>query len=1228
MPRASRAAKERSHRPRRAPEVAANARETHDSTDIDLLPAFDLGAHSVGSSGLIARHAALLGDVRLHEAGGHQHRVRLLQRLQHGYGNGHVTQVLARLSEPGTRSLLQRACEAPPAPKPPLEPQQDPRFNAVTGKIKQVSKKEKQHAPPKSKVAEAQAAAQPPANDVATQAEAAQVDKMAQQKPGEFNKAAFIAAVRQAIDAAAPKNLSEAADFKDSGKAGQIKGQVSGLVTRGKQDSEKAIKTTNQEPPDTSKAKPKPVTPLPGEPAGPAPGSVGATQAIPEAKPADQVSMDNGPCEVNQEMKEANVTEEQLKKSNEPEFTDAVDAKKQAEANSAKAPQQYRATEKETLGKTGAASNATAAGNLSTMHGTRAAVLGAVTKSKGGTKGKDETKRAEITAKIDGIFNQTKTEVTAILAGLDGKVNTAFDAGEKEARDQFERLVDQRMRAYKSDRYSGIRGKLRWAKDKLFGMPSEVNAFYQEGRNLYLRLMDGVISRVADIVGAELGRAKARIAQGKQQVGQFVASQPKELQKIAKEAQSEIGGKFDDLAGEVNSKQDALVQSLAQKYVAARDALDSRIEDLKAANKGLVDKAKDAIVGVIKTILQLKDMLLSVLAKAADVIGTIIKDPIGFLSNLVGAIKQGLNQFVNNIGTHLKKGLLGWLFGALGGAGIQLPASFDLKGIFSLVLQVLGLTFENIRGLAVKLVGEKLVSAVEGTAKFFVTLTTEGPAALWTFIQDKIGEINLQETVLGAIKDFVITRIIMAGVTWLISMLNPASAFIKACKMIYDVIMFFIERGSQIMEFVNSILDGIGAIASGAIGSAANLVENSLAKILPLAISFLASLLGIGGIADKIKEIIEKIRGPINRAITSVLGAILNPIKKVWDKGSKFVGGLIDKGKALGSKVIGNVKGLFGGKDKAAKDKEGAEKPRGPLNPVEAPVSMSGASHTVIVTMAPAPMVEVASKRDTLPRKVAKAISDLKKVTPQPPDAAQHIADLKVLWSKGMAVERLVKRNAAAMTQTPANAPEIMDLVAALSAYGAQYKASDVDVFSSGGDDLRALPGYAWMQSKGLAEAFEARIVSNVSSFPKSKIKTILDVIPRFAGTAAFEAKVNRAVTTNRFWSPNDGFFWEIEDLHSIADIRFLDVKIGNREIDVLTGAGMLIDQKYAVELDPNDPTKIKAGMAGQVAAMSGAVGTVINGIAVTGWEMHPKLPIEARVRAVLASLGIDAHFK
>jgi hypothetical protein len=129
--------------------------------------------------------------------------------------------------------------------------------------------------------------------------------------------------------------------------------------------------------------------------------------------------------------------------------------------------------------------------------------------------------------------------------------------------------------------------------------------------------------------------------------------------------------------------------------------------------------------------------------------------------------------------------------------------------------------------------------------------------------------------------------------------------------------MFFIERGSQIMEFVNSILDGIGAIVSGSIGAAANLVESSLAKILPLAISFLASLLGVGGIAEKIKEIVEKIRAPISKLITAIVGPLVRPLKKLYDKGAKFVKGVVDKGKALGKKAVDKVRSLGRGKQSA-----------------------------------------------------------------------------------------------------------------------------------------------------------------------------------------------------------------------------------------------------------------------------------------------------------------------
>jgi hypothetical protein len=234
---------------------------------------------------------------------------------------------------------------------------------------------------------------------------------------------------------------------------------------------------------------------------------------------------------------------------------------------------------------------------------------------------------------------------------------------------------------------------------------------------------------------------------------------------------------------------------------------------------------------------------------------------------------------------------MGWLLGELASAGITLPKSLDFKGILDLVMQIMGLTYNAIRSRAVKLVGEPTVKKIEQVAEVFKVLITEGPAGLWKWIVDKVD--NLVDTVLGGIKDLVITKVITAGITWLISMLNPASAFVKACKMIYDVIMFFVERGSQIMSLVNAIIDSVAAIASGAIGAAANWVEQSLAKALPVAISFLASLLGLGGLSDKIRKIIEQVQKPVGKAVDFVINGVVKGFKKV----AGFVGGLFGKGK-------------------------------------------------------------------------------------------------------------------------------------------------------------------------------------------------------------------------------------------------------------------------------------------------------------------------------------------
>ena len=214
------------------------------------------------------------------------------------------------------------AVRQPPVAPTPVRPQDDPAFTQVTGSVKNLAKAKKSHPPAAAKAKEAQDAALPPAGDVSGQAKAAKLDVMDSQPAGTFDKKAFIAAVKAAIEAKSPKTLSEADTYTSSGKAGEVKNEVKGLVTQGKEGQAKDIEAATEAPPDESKAVPKPVTPMGPEQPGAA-GAIPAGGAVPKPAPPDQLNLEAGKHQANQEMAEGEVTESQLAQSNEPDASRA-----------------------------------------------------------------------------------------------------------------------------------------------------------------------------------------------------------------------------------------------------------------------------------------------------------------------------------------------------------------------------------------------------------------------------------------------------------------------------------------------------------------------------------------------------------------------------------------------------------------------------------------------------------------------------------------------------------------------------------------------------------------------------------------------------------------------------------------------------------------------------------------------------------------------------------------
>jgi len=258
--------------------------------------------------------------------------------------------------------------------------------------------------------------------------------------------------------------------------------------------------------------------------------------------------------------------------------------------------------------------------------------------------------------------------------------------------------------------------------------------------------------------------------------------------------------------------------------------------------------------------------IIAIFKRARDTFQTIIRDPVGFLRNLLAAVGQGVRQFMSNILTHLRDGVIAWLTGPVAQAGIQMPERWDLRGIIWFVLQILGLTWTRIRQKLVRLMGERAVGMLESGFQLIQEIRERG---LVQALRDRVTEFfgTLRDAALGGIRSFIQQRLVMAGITQLLSMLNPVGAVIQAIIKTYTTIQFFIQKINQILELVESIVNSIAAIAAGAIASAANFVERTMARTIPMILDFLARFIGLGDVGAQVQNTIRGLQARVDQML-------------------------------------------------------------------------------------------------------------------------------------------------------------------------------------------------------------------------------------------------------------------------------------------------------------------------------------------------------------------------
>jgi len=752
----------------------------------------------------------------------------------------------------------------------PASPEDDPKFKTLKTRVKRTANQQQTTNPAEQESQAAQQAAPIAANERMGVAQESQVAAMDEQEPGEFDAAAFKAKLMERIKGMQlPANQDEATDFENNNNIQEINDAASREASQEQANTVGPITQATATPPNAEAVPEREVTPLPEPPIGASPTPVNANAAMPAPRPASQVSrpLQENMQEVDQQMADNEVTEAQLANANEPAFSSALGTRSEARAHTEAAPAQFRQQEMQSLNATRQQAENTSSEQLEGMHQGRAAILNSVLGQQNQSATQNTAERQRVSSEINTIYETTKADVEKILSDLDTEVTAKFDAAATKAKQKFEDYVAEKMDAYKDRRYSGLRGAARWVRDKFKSLPSEVNQFYIDGREVYISAMDAALTDISNHIALKLNAAKNRIEQGKKSVTTYVESLDDSLKSFGEQAAENIQTQFDELADSVNSKQDELIDSLAQQYSDSLVEVDARIEEMKAANRGLIDKAMDAINGVIETIRKLKELIASLLSAIQSVLSVIMADPIGFAKNLFAGVRRGFDSFVANIQKHLIGGFVKWLTGAIGSMGITIPDDlFSLKGIFSLVTQVLGLTWDYLRQKAVKLLGEPVVKAMEFGLEMFQIIRSKGFAGIWEYIKEQF--VDLKEKIIDSIKDMLIVKVIQAGIKWLLGLLIPGAGFIKAAMAIKDFILFFVESA---LMLIPALITAIKALASGNVSMVTKAIEDGLVLLLPMVINLFAKLIGLGGLVKRVQKIIKRIRKRIDRAVNKLI---------------------------------------------------------------------------------------------------------------------------------------------------------------------------------------------------------------------------------------------------------------------------------------------------------------------------------------------------------------------
>lgn len=499
-----------------------------------------------------------------------------------------------------------------------------------------------------------------------------------------------------------------------------------------------------------------------------------------------------------------------------------------------------------------------------------------------GMVGDEETTRASVGARAQQIFDDASSRVTGLLEPLVPTARSRWDTGVQVLSTEFETDL-KTVQDWLDERYSGIGGAIVEAVESFVGKPAWVTRAYNRAEERFGSGVCALLREISTEINSVIQTCEEIIADARRQIDELFANLPDDLQAWAEGERARYAEQLDALHGEVMSTRDNLTSDLTESAASAVQEVRERIHELRQEAGGLVGRiiaaaerfAEDPARFLIEALLELVGIpppaFWAVVDRIGQAIDDIADDPLNFANNLLRGIGAGFERFFENIGGHLLDGLLDWLFSGLGSVGVELPPDFSLKSIITFFLQLMGITWERIRRLLARHIGEENVALIEQAYEIISTLIELGPQGIFDWIKDLLNPQNILNMVLEAAVDFLIDALITAVTPRIIALFNPAGAAIQAIEAIYRVLSWIFENAARIFTLVETVVNGIVDIIAGNISGMAAAVESALSRLIAPVIDFLAGYIGLGDLPEKIADTIrgfqEWIESLLDRAI-------------------------------------------------------------------------------------------------------------------------------------------------------------------------------------------------------------------------------------------------------------------------------------------------------------------------------------------------------------------------